>query len=49
MIPFMLFCRIDSLIIIEFPDTFSTIYDFLRSNFKFSLVGVDLSPIFDNL
>jgi hypothetical protein len=45
----MFFCRIDSLIIIEFPDTFSTIYDFLRSIIKFPLVGVDISPIFDNL
>ncbi|PGK30712.1 hypothetical protein CN908_31995 [Bacillus thuringiensis] len=44
---FMLFCRIDSLIIIEFPYTFSTIYDFLRSNIKFFLVGVDFPPIFD--
>ncbi len=49
MIPFMLFCRIDSLTIIEFPNTFSTIYDFLRSNIKFFLEGVDLFPIFDNL
>ncbi|EDZ48830.1 hypothetical protein BCAH1134_C0005 (plasmid) [Bacillus cereus AH1134] len=49
MIPFMLFCRIESLIIIESTDTFSTIYDFLRSNLKFFLVGVDLFPIFDNL
>lgn len=49
MIFFLLFCRIESLAILESTDTFFTIYDFLGSNIKFSLVGVDLSPIFDDL
>lgn len=49
MIFFLLFCRIESLIIIESTDTFFTIYDFLRANIKFSLVGVEFPPIFDNL
>jgi hypothetical protein len=49
MISFLLFCRIESLTIVESTDTFSTIYDFLRSNIKLSLVGVGLFPIFDNL